>query len=731
MVAGQSRPTWYVAVPQSGHRNFERALASSTWGAKRRSQFVDDMGREIQSGDTVHFVLSPRWAGDGPTPVGFPRVSLDRYDIEADVVVVRVDSNVFEGQDTVWDDDVYPWRFRFTAIDRQSKMHLGPGLVDDAIRDAVRTSLIAQGKAIALSAPEPSNSLSPLILEVLNRYSDARREPFPTHDVAETVKRTIPQVLQQVVDLPKDRYTVLSSVGQGNWAAVPWVAILDQQRGGNIQNGLYVAILFPADMSQVVLALMYGVTGSGGREGRTRGGIDGRVTTLRKRLHLGGTTWRLEPIQLSDHGVGAQYGRGIVCYQTFEKDALPSDAEWRTVVDELLDLYGRAFDAMSGLPHDEGDDPKTEFRAKEEHESYGRVPFSLSDAHNRVASMGYRVSLDMLLNLILSLYVRPFVILSGRSGTGKTTITRILAGLFGWDYHMVAVSPAWADPADLLGFVSPMGHARVAGALETLLTTETSSALICLDEFNVAKVEHYFSDFISAMDGGDEARFWGDMAGLERLVRDSHEALRLPDNLYIVAAMNFDDSVQSITPRVLDRANLMEFDVATAEDLVVDQRLDWERLKDHSKFAWPWAKPIEKDDQPTHAAIQQVWRSLEGSRGQFGHRVAQEMYRYVVAGMPFGDEMARAESQQREALLDRQILQRLLPKFHGTAATRDIDALGKLLQNLLGQEEKPPDVQERQTLVDEATNRGVYPLTVAKIRRLFETYTEDGYASFW
>ncbi len=173
-MAAQS-PTWYIAVPQSGHRNFERALASSTWGAKRRSQFVDETGREIQSGDTVHFVLSPRWAGDGPTPVGFPQVSLDRYDIDADVVVVRLVSNVFEGQDAVWDNDLYPWRFRFSVIDRKNKMHLGPGLVDDAIRDAVRKSLIAQGKAISLSVPESSNFLSSLILEVLRSLMKTRK----------------------------------------------------------------------------------------------------------------------------------------------------------------------------------------------------------------------------------------------------------------------------------------------------------------------------------------------------------------------------------------------------------------------------------------------------------------------------------------------------------------------------------------------------------------------------
>ncbi|MCL5971804.1 MAG: AAA family ATPase [Firmicutes bacterium] len=122
--------------------------------------------------------------------------------------------------------------------------------------------------------------------------------------------------------------------------------------------------------------------------------------------------------------------------------------------------------------------------------------FNLVQAHNTVIAMGYQFALEDFLNVLLALETRPFAIFSGPSGAGKTTLTRIIASLFGWHYYMVAVSPAWADPADLLGFMSPLSRQRIAGALEDVLRSRADHALLCLDEFNVAKVEHYFSDFI-------------------------------------------------------------------------------------------------------------------------------------------------------------------------------------------------------------------------------------------
>ncbi len=368
--------------------------------------------------------------------------------------------------------------------------------------------------------------------------------------------------------------------------------------------------------------------------------------------------------------------------------------------------------------------------AMESSGSYRNEPFDLLKAHQTITQMGYQISADDLLNVLLALETRPFVIFSGRSGTGKTTLTRILASLFGWTYYMVAVSPAWADPTDLLGFISPLSRQRVAGALDDLLRQPQSHALLCLDEFNVAKVEHYFSDFISAMDGGPQGSFWGTLPSLKRLSEEQNEDLRLPERLRVVATMNFDDSVQSITPRVLDRANVMEFDILSADALVVERSLDWASLAT-TKFQWSWKEGSELVAPKVSEMIRGVWPALYRSRGQFTHRVAQEMHCYVMLGMAFALDLGRDDDQQLEALVDRQIAQRILPKFHGTAANRDIDALIRVLSNLRGNALDSVSGVDRLRVVSEFRNWGRFPKTIEKIEQLLTSYTKDGYASFW
>ncbi len=721
---------WYIAVPKASRGNFERALKASTWGAKQRRQFMDATVGELSLGDTVHFILGPRWDGEGPSPSGFPRIPLDQYTVWADEIIGKVMSPVYQEDNPIWDDDVYPIRFRFSVESTNTGVRLTPDTVSDTIRDATRRSLIAQGRAIPVAGKV--FSLNDALRQVFEQFPDARRQPFPDHPVARLIKQQIPIGLQQVMDLRDDRYVVLSSVGQGNWATVPWVAIMDRQRGGSIQDGLYVAFLFGAEMDRVVLALMFGVTGSSDIPAKAnRQGLAGRIQNLRRRLRLGGTTWRLDnDLKLADKGVGSQYGRGIVLYRTYAANALPSDQEWTRDLREILNLYQKSFDFMnSDMPTYPLKAPDEAVLAKDPPAPY-KVPFNLYEAHSRVASMGYQIAIEDLLNVLLCIEVRPFVIFSGKSGTGKTTLSRIIANLFDWHYESVAVSPAWADPADLLGFISPINQQRVDGALSALLGQRYDEALLCLDEFNIAKVEHYFSDFISAMDGGGTKGFWGPLAGLQRLT-DQGDPLTLPRRLNVVATMNFDDSVQSITPRVLDRANVVEFDIARSDDLIVGNAIDWSPHEQEAPFQWPWARAENPKDELSEEIIRKLWQSLRSSRGQFGHRVAQEIHQYVAIGLPFAQVLGRTTEQQRQGLLDRQIVQRLLPKFHGTASSRDIEALMQLLAVLMESGGASEVAADRQALIDETINSGWYPRTALKVNQLFNSYTEDGYASFW
>lgn len=384
-----------------------------------------------------------------------------------------------------------------------------------------------------------------------------------------------------------------------------------------------------------------------------------------------------------------------------------------------------------GLPFDRPSGLSTKVStAKESASAYGMERFDPHTAHKMIMEMGYRIAMDDFLNVLLALEVRPFVIFSGRSGTGKTTLTRIIASLFGWPHYMVAVSPAWTDPTDLLGFISPLSRQRVGGALDDLLKSGVDQALLCLDEFNVAKVEHYFSDFISAMDSGSAGSLWGSLPNLPRHSAEQDELLRLPSMLRVIATMNFDDSVQSITPRVLDRANVLEFDVLSADALVVDQSLDWSSLG-KAKFQWPWSEERALTDTQVAAMIRNIWPALRGSRGQFTHRVAQEMHRYIALGLSFANALGRNDDEQRESLLDRQIAQRILPKFHGTAVNRDIEALMRLMSVLRENELADSSTVDRLRTIEGFRNWGHFPKTATKIEQLFVSYTEDGYASFW
>ncbi len=734
----ESRSTihWYIAVPKAGRSNLERGLRAETWGAKERGKFIDPQLGEIREGDLVHFVHEIQWDGEGASPQGFPRVLLDQYIAKADETIVQVTGPIFEDSSRIWDDDLYPVRFPFSVQNSVERVRLAPDSADDSVRDAVRLSGISQGKAIAVRTAATGVFLQKALATVLGQYLAARREPFPNHPVFHLVNRDLPSVLSQSLGLNAERYRIQASAGQGNWAMVPWVAILDRIDGGTIQNGLCLAVLFRADMTQVVFALMFGVTGSGEESVlNTRTSLAERVESLQSKLDIDQSDWQVDHhLKLADQGVGARYGQGVVAYRAHFADRLPSNLELATELKELLHLYDQALDVLS-LPiktyPEVPENPEPFKSAKESSVPYRAVPFRLENVHARIEAMGYQITADDLLNVLLAVQVRPFVIFSGRSGTGKTTLSRILATIFDWHYEPVAVSPAWADPADLLGFISPVNQQRVDGALSSLLSGRHGQTLLCLDEFNVAKVEHYFSDFISAMDAGVEEGFWGDLPSLGRLYPNESGRLRLPSRFVVVATMNFDDSVQSITPRVLDRANVIEFDIGSMNDLRVGKALTWTALEPALPFEWPWIHFEESRDLISEESIRLLWQALRGSRGQFGHRVAQEVGRYVAYGLSFASELDRTEEEQRLALLDRQMVQRLLPKFHGTAASRDIAGLMRLLAVLVEKEVTSADDVDRQGTIDEAANRGQFPQTVAKVQQLVSSYTEDGYASFW
>ena len=133
---------------------------------------------------------------------------------------------------------------------------------------------------------------------------------------------------------------------------------------------------------------------------------------------------------------------------------------------------------------------------------------ALIEIENFIRSRGFNFGTKTLRAFFASLRAKPFVILAGNSGTGKSRLARLFAEAVGANvdngrFQMVPVRPDWNDSSDLLGYFDLNGDFRPGHLVATLLRADAQRDkpfFLCLDEMNLARVEHYFSDFLSIIE---------------------------------------------------------------------------------------------------------------------------------------------------------------------------------------------------------------------------------------
>lgn len=317
---------------------------------------------------------------------------------------------------------------------------------------------------------------------------------------------------------------------------------------------------------------------------------------------------------------------------------------------------------------------------------------------------------------VVSLATKPFAILSGVSGTGKTKLAQMVA-----EYAatvaanpdaetIVAVRPDWTDNSPLLGWYNAISeHYEAPPVLQILRRADANPAqpyFIILDEMNIAKVEHYFSDFLSAMEGhsvDSEGRIR--RARLHLHNRDENDAaeddvppfINLPLNVYVTGTVNVDESTYMFSPKVLDRANVIEFNEVALDPNPIPATTDINEtptegapvaetghepgyppgtfvLREDVSLSdlFSGYKPITRaawDEmrQKMPRQFQQLLRihtALRHHNMHFGYRVANEVAAFMLNAQRFcvpNDDLL-------PAALDIQIMQKILPKLHGNAA---------------------------------------------------------------
>lgn len=368
---------------------------------------------------------------------------------------------------------------------------------------------------------------------------------------------------------------------------------------------------------------------------------------------------------------------------------------------------------------------KEETKFKKENFNFNLL---LSHIRNYLTSKGFNYSEANIKNLYLSLRSKPFVIISGISGTGKTKIAQLFAESIGategnGQFTLIPVRPDWSDSSELLGYKDIKGE-FIEGPL-TKIVREANDNLdrpyfVLLDEMNLARVEYYFSDVLSIMESRKKD---GDTYTSSTLIEIENEKLILPNNLYIIGTVNMDETTHPFSKKVLDRANTIEFneiDLNNFSFLENTEPVEPIQLANSSieagyvqlKDCYESNKNIVEYVSDELTTINKI---IEPLNAHVGYRVRDEICFYMI----YNDEGSLFE---RDEAFDYCLMQKILPRLAGSGLKMRT-VLEQLFEHFTGNEYT--DSETFNMLEDR------YPLSVKKVHDMLGRLGDEGFTSFW
>lgn len=365
-----------------------------------------------------------------------------------------------------------------------------------------------------------------------------------------------------------------------------------------------------------------------------------------------------------------------------------------------------------------------------------------------IASKGFIFDEGLIENYYLSLKSKPFVILAGTSGTGKTRLVRLFAEALGATaqngrYKLVSVRPDWSDSTDLFGHVS-LNDKFIPGAILDFVKCaerdSTNPYFLCLDEMNLARVEYYLSDILSIIETREyiDGKIVTDPLvsenyyGADEAARRKYGVVRIPENLYIVGTVNMDETTFPFSRKVLDRANTIEFSTVellahfeTSNKAVKKTLADNSFMKSDYIF-FSQCSEEQKFVEEICMELQEMNKILESSNAHVGYRVRDEIVFYMLNNK-------KADLLDRNVAFDYEIMQKILPRIQGSSAS-----IKKMLCELFkycagdfeGYQTEKDDISAKMMAVAQKTDCK-YKESAKKIAFMVRRFEEDGFTSYW
>lgn len=279
--------------------------------------------------------------------------------------------------------------------------------------------------------------------------------------------------------------------------------------------------------------------------------------------------------------------------------------------------------------------------------------------------------------------ITPLTVLAGVSGTGKSLLPTEYAKYAGFNCLTVPVQPRWDSPQDLLGFYNFLENRYIATDLSRLLWAydknknkyDEEITVVLLDEMNLARTEYYFSEFLSKL----EFRRSNEELGKIALSAELSKRISIHKNILFVGTMNEDESTQTLSDKVLDRANVLRFGCPDLTDR------SGNRVKNYGLerkvFKRTWNQWCDRQLSQTKSdfidtCISELNDALNSIGKPFGFRVRDAIRRYVSL---YPNYYRSNDESIKDALAD-QIELKILPKLRGLDMTdnRTSEALSKL-----------------------------------------------------
>lgn len=502
--------------------------------------------------------------------------------------------------------------------------------------------------------------------------------------------------------------SVKVSFGQGNKAKIPWIAFLNET--DSVQEGIYPVFLYYKEKELLILA--HGISET--RKPSRSWNLKDKVTIK-------------EHFEENNIGTPKRYGSSYV-FRTYSTKKPLNKEEIDKDLIHMISIYKET-------------EPSPINRQTTHVNSEKTARFDAKKFEKNLSIAGLFFSPKTITRFISSLVTKPFVILTGLSGSGKTKLAQAFAQWICQDknqYCIVPVGADWTNREPLLGYpnaLKPNEYIKPDnGTLDLIIQANNNPNLphfLILDEMNLSHVERYFADFLSVMESKETISLF-----TEGTANNGVPAkLALPSNLFVIGTVNIDETTYMFSPKVLDRANTIEFRV-TKEEIEYffnnQKEVDTVKLKAHgatmAQSFLSLAKKTkfeEQDLSKIHITLANFFEQLKKTGAEFGYRSANEIIRLINQLTVINSNLSHNEK------LDIAIMQKLLPKLHGSRRKLcpvlitlgsfciDKDKIGNIEKEVFAKED-----------FDFESNAVIYPISLEKITRMYRGAIDNGFASY-